>query len=993
MPGHLSKASRGGKLTAHITTRMARWDEIENAYHRARDLHVEDRSRFLDERCGSDESMRRQVEILLAQDANPTSFLNHPAVEQVAGWRAFRAGGATLTGRTVGPYEVVEHIGSGGMGEVYRARDTKLNRDVALKILPDVFALDPGRLARFRREAQLLASLNHPHIAGIYGLEESNDVHALVLEFVDGPTLADRLALGAVPVDEALPIARQIAEALESAHEHGIVHRDLKPANIKLRHDGTVKVLDFGLAKALEPGADVEGRAAFVTSPPVTEAGAILGTPAYMSPEQAKGHRADKRSDVWAFGCVLYEMLAGRRPFRGDDVGDSMAAVLRDEPDWNALPATVHPPIRALIEGCLEKDRKQRVADLSTARFVLNERRVSTATVGDTRAASKPIARQTLAIGGCLLGAIAGIAGWYLRPSVAPPLSRFAIAMAAPFSTNSPFSDLDVSPDGANLVYLTGTSPATTALWLRPIDQLDAVRLQGLQMPWSPFFSADGQWIGFFSVGELKKLSIKDRTPVSICHVQGRPQGASWNQRNDIAFATNDAATGLLIVSADGGEPTVLTKPAPEAGEVDHLFPSFLPSGDAVLFTVTTNKGIDESQVAVLDLRTGERKTLIRGGSNARYAETGHIVYVSAGGLRAVRFDPTGLNVTGESVALVERVLTKSSGAADFSVSGQGTLVYVAGEAAGPRRSLVWVDRQGHEERINAEPRAYVYPRLSPDGTRIALDARDQDSDIWVWDLAHETLSSVTRHPAADVAPIWTPDGRDIIFGSTRNGAQNLYRQPADGSRPAERLTASDSTQFPLSISPGGSQVVVRQETSDAVLGFDLVLLHLASPVPSGDAVARTTLVPMRTPYPKDNGVISPDGRWLAYESNESNQYQIYVGPFPDLGGGRWQVSTGGGRAPLWAPNGRELFYLDANGFLTRVPVDTSGAFGYGKPARLLYTSYYTLNIRTYDVSRDGQKFLMIKSPGAGDQQTVASQSIIVVQNWFEDLKRRASVK
>jgi eukaryotic-like serine/threonine-protein kinase len=972
---------------------MARWDEIENAYHRARDLRREDRSRFLDERCGSDESMRRQVEILLAQDANPTSFLNHPAVEHVAGWRAFRARGATLTGRAVGPYEVVQHIGSGGMGEVYRARDTKLNRDVALKILPDAFALDRGRLARFRREAQLLASLNHPHIAGIYGLEESNDVHALVLEFVDGPTLADRIALGAVPVDEALPIARQIAEALESAHEHGIVHRDLKPANIKLRHDGTVKVLDFGLAKALEPGADVESGASPITDPAMTEAGAILGTPAYMSPEQAKGRRADKRSDVWAFGCVLYEMLAGKRPFRGDEVGDSMAAVLRDEPDWNALPATVYPPIRALIEGCLEKDRNQRVADLSTARFVLNDRRMSTATFGDTRAVSKPIARQTLAIGGCLLGAIAGIAGWYLRPSVAPPISRFAIAMAAAFSTNSPFSDLDVSPDGSHLVYLTGTSPATTALWLRPIDQLDAVRLQGLQMPWSPFFSADSQWIGFFSVGELKKLSIKGRAPVSICHFQGRPQGASWNHRNNIAFATNDTATGLLSVSADGGEPTVLTKPAPEASEVDHLFPSFLPSGDAILFTVTTNKGIDESQVAVLDLRTGERKTLIRGGSNARYVETGHIVYVSAGALRAVRFDPTGLNVTGESVALGERVLTKPSGAADFSVSGQGTLVYVAGDMAGPRRSLVWVDRQGHEERISAEPRAYVYPRLSPDGTRIALDARDQDSDIWVWDLAHETLSSVTRHAAADVAPIWTPDGRDIIFGSTRNGAQNLYRQPADGSRPAERLTASESQQFPLFVSPDGKQVVVRQETPDSALGFDLVLLNLASPVPSGGAAARATLVPMRTPYAKDNGAISPNGRWLAYESNESNQYQIYVGPFPDVDRARWKVSTSGGRSPLWAPNGRELFYMDANGLLTRVPVETSGAFEYGKPARLLYTSYYTLNIRTYDVSRDGQKFLMIKNAEAGSQEALASPGIIVVQNWFEDLKRRTSAK
>jgi len=450
-----------------------------------------------------------------------------------------------------------------------------------------------------------------------------------------------------------------------------------------------------------------------------------------------------------------------------------------------------------------------------------------------------------------------------------------------------------------------------------------------------------------------------------------------------------------MTVSADGGTPVVLTKPNAADGEIDHVFPSFLPNGDVVLFTITGKSGIGNAQVAVLDLKTGKRKTLIRGGSDARYIDTGHLLYASAGALYAVRFNPSSLKVLSDPVSVVENVLTKPSGAPDFSVSGHGTLVYVAGNVEASQRSLVWVDRQGHEERINAPPHAYMYPRLSPDGTRVALDIREQDNDIWVWDLAHENLARVTTDPALDVAPVWTPDGRDIIFASTRTGVRDLYRQPADGSRPAERLTESASDQYPLSISPDGTQLVVRTEKNDnPVFGFDLSLLRLSSPMSPRDRSAQPAIPRLiQTTFPKDNGIISPNGRWLAYESNESTQYQIYVAPFPDVASGRWQVSSAGGRSPLWAPNGRELFYLDANGFLTRVPVDTSGAFDYGKPARVLYTSYYTVNIRTYDVSRDGQKFLMIKNADAADQQTVASRGIIVVENLFEDLKRRAPMK
>ena len=584
--------------------------------------------------------MRQQIEALLAQDETADTFLNRPVVELAAACRSAVSHQTVLTGRSVGQYEVLEHLGSGGMGEVYRARDTKLNRDVALKVLPAAFALDPDRLARFTREAQILASLNHPNIAAIYGLAQSEGVHALVLELVAGPTLADRIALGPISIDEALPMARQLAQALEAAHEHGVVHRDLKPANVKLRPDGMVKVLDFGLAKALEPAADVTTSPS--NSPPVTVAGLILGTPAYMSPEQTRGRSADKRSDVWAFGCVLFELLTGERAFAGEDASDTLAAVLRGEPKWNALPTTVPPAIRALIEGCLEKDCKERIADLSTARFLLKERRDRDATVAEPMAARRATVRRLIAFGSCVVvAAIAGVAGWYLRPTPSTPIARFTIATAAPLPSPSPYRDIDISPDGAHIAYNTGTNPASGDLWVRAIDRPDAVRLQGLDVPKSPFFSADGQWIGFFSGKGLQKVSIKGGSPTSLGAVQGIPRGATWNSRNSIVFATSDLSTGLMTVSADGGTPVVLTKPNAVNGEIDHVFPSFLPSGDAVLFTVTAKSGIDNAQMAVLDLKTGNRRTLIRGGSDARYIDTGHLLYASAGALYAVRFNPS----------------------------------------------------------------------------------------------------------------------------------------------------------------------------------------------------------------------------------------------------------------------------------------------------------------------------------------------------------------
>jgi hypothetical protein len=942
----------------------------------------------------------------------------------------------TLTpGTRFGPYEIVSALGAGGMGEVYRARDTRLDRDVAIKVLPAAFAADTERIARFQREAKTLASLNHPNIAMIHGLEQAGDAHALVMELVPGDDLSQRIARGVIPLDEALPIAKQIADALEAAHEQGIVHRDLKPANIKVRSDGTVKVLDFGLAKAMEPPA---GSSPSISMSPTlsihaTQAGIILGTAAYMAPEQARGNAVDKRADIWAFGVVLYEMLTGKRPFRGETISDTLASVLKTDPDWRSLPAAVPYRLRWLLRWCLDRDPKRRLRDIGDARVQL-EALISGAP-DDTIVTRPAMPRRWLiaAASGVFIAGlvIAATATWALirpLPPLPPAPVRFTVGPAGTLTlpTLINFRDLALSPDGAHLVYATGTSPANFALWVRAVDQLDAVQLRGLMAPASPFISLDGKWIGFFSRsvgnvplglgnveagGTLMKVSMTGGPPIALCQYQTTPRGASWGPNNTIVFATADPSTGLLSVAAGGGEPTVLTTPDAPHGEVDHLFPSVLPGGQAVLFTITGNSGIDHAQVAVLDLKTGQRKTLVRGGGQAEYvgsstsSRQGYLIYAAAGELRAVRFDPIRLEVLSDPVTVVDHVWTKSSGAAEFSVS-HGALAYLPGgvnEQMMTHLSLVWVNRQGREEPINAPPRAYVMARLSPDGTRIALDIRDQDNDIWTWDLAHETLTRITKDPASDIFPVWTRDGRRILFASARNGVQNVYWQSADGSGTAERLATSPNVQRPLSMSPAGTEVVVQGFTGS--LTSSLLLLHLDSPStvlgaggPSErlGAARPPWIEPLvQTTFSESNGIISPDGHWLAYESNESGRYEIYVRPFPHVNGGLRQVSSQGGGGPLWAPNGRELFYLDINGFLTTVPVQpsTTTTFNFGSPTKLFDMPYYAGGGR-YDVSRDGQKFLMIKNaPPANQAATPAPTGMIVVLNWAEELKARVPTK
>jgi serine/threonine-protein kinase len=888
-------------------------------------------------------------------------------------------------------------IGEGGMGKVWRARHTALNRDDALKVLPEALASDPDRLARFRREAQLLASLNHPNIAHVHGLEQVGDVQALVMELVEGPTLADRIGHGPLPIDETLALARQIASALAAAHEQGIVHRDLKPSNIKVRPDGTVKVLDFGLAKALDTGAATGRDASLsptITSPAMmTGIGVLLGTAAYMSPEQAKGKPADKRSDIWAFGCVLYEMLTGRRAFDGEDVADTIAAVLRGQPDWAAMPSALPKPIRLVTQRCLEKDRKRRIADMATVVFLLDEQSELVDSVAPVPVSFLWNRRRVRAksVAAVVLTAIAsaGAAWVMLRPV---PLKtqpvRFVIAAR---SEDGPLPGLErsvaISPDGTQIVYVSNSSQ----LLRRAIDRLELVPLPGTVGATSPFFSPDGQWVGFFSQSELKKVSLSGGAPVTVCRITGLARGASWGSDGTIVFATNDPTTGLLTVPASGGNPQVLTKVDRLNDQADHVFPVVLPGGRYLLFSVVpqggrlSNEGVE---LRIYDRTTGESKTLMKGAGTAQYVPPGYLVYATGTSVTAAPFNLKTGAITGDAVPVVDQVSGGQGVGSQFAVSDTGTLVFLPVNAAsGPvstPRSVVWVDRNGQEHPTSWPVRSYTYPRLSPDGSRVAFDIRDQDLDIWIGDLARESLTRLTFDPAADFYPVWTPDSRSIIFYSSRDRSGSVYRQAADGTGSVERLTTTPTgPHYPHSISPDGKDVLFQENTQDTRI--DLALLRLA-PTP-------TTAPLIRSPFAETNGEISPDGRWIAYQSNESGREEIYVRPFPDVDHGRWQVSTEGGTRPLWARSGRELFYLDREGLLTSVNVQSQPTFTASKPVRLLKTRYFAgfggagqaVAGRTYDVSADGKLFLMLKD---AQREEGTPGGFVVMTNWAEQLKR-----
>ena len=891
---------------------------------------------------------------------------------------------ALTPGKRLGVYEVTAHIGEGGMGQVYRAHDTKLNRDVALKILTDAFASDLDRLARFTREAQTLASLNHPNIAQIHGLEESGGQRALVMELVEGDDLSQRIARGAIPIDEALPIARQIADALDAAHEQGIIHRDLKPANIKVRYDGTVKVLDFGLAKALDPSSKSTdpSRLPTMTSPAMTRMGIIMGTAAYMSPEQARGKAVDRRADIWAFGCVLYEMLTGRLAFPGDTLTDTLSAIVERQPDWAALPEATPSAIRRLLKRCLEKTASRRLRDAADVRLeiddVLEER--STGNEGVEAGAQKERSLWGaiyVPLVGALAALVAGLAAWTLKPDAAPPpvpIARLTVLLPSGDTVGVTWPSVALSPDGRRLAYTASRGGSTSQLFVRPIDSLDVTPLAGTEGAISPFFSPDGNWIGFFAQGQLKKVLVAGGGLQTLCDAAGG-FGGTWGADDTVYFAPF-STSGIWKVSASGGKPVEVTRLDRTRGEVSHRWPQVLADGNVVLFTVWTGPGWDEKHLELQMESSGERRVLVRGASTGRYVLSGHLLYARAEEMVVVPFDLARLLVTGPPVTVVDRASEQEGEGAQYTVSDSGTLAYVPSNSRISDRRLVWVGANGSVEPIPAPAGAYVDPAISPDGRSVAVSIQGPTQTIWIYDVSRSTLTTLPSEGSSQ-APNWTADGRRLVYRGTRSGYRNLFRRAADGSADEERLTTGDTVQTPSTMSDDGTMVLFGDLSP--VTGWDIWMMRL-------DA-GRTPRAILRTRFNEWSPKLSPDGRWLAYQSDESGRPEIYVRPFPDLGG-KFAISTDGGSEPLWSRDGRELFYRNGDQMMA-VTIATGSMLTAGT-ARVVFTGHYQISdtgVAGYDISSDG-RFLMIES-----KAPQAATRINVVLNWFEELERLASTK
>jgi len=899
------------------------------------------------------------------------------------------------TGTAVGPYEITGLLGAGGMGEVYRARDPRLNRDVAIKVLPVALADDSERLARFEREAQVLAALNHPNIAVIHGLEEcpaeaGRHRRALVLELVEGETLEDRIARGPLPLDEALAVARQMADALEAAHEAGVVHRDLKPANVKITPAGLVKVLDFGLAKMREPavGSPAHSQAPTLTSPATkTGVGVILGTAAYMSPEQARGKPVDRRTDIWAFGCILYEMLTGQRAFADEDVSLMLSKVLQREPDFDALPTATPACIRQTLRLCFKKDPRDRIQAIGDGRLALAG---AFEHIPDRSAIAirsdrwrRPIAMAASAL---VLGAIlAGTAVWFATRA-APPLpvrTEIVTSGGAALSMTGAERDLAITPDGGRIVYR-----AAGGLFIRALDQLEPVGpIGGVEDARSIFVSPDGQSIGFFGNNSLNTIAVTGgpRLTLATFVASNAPRGATWGPDGTIVFATA-AGTGLHRVSAQGGEVSVLTTPDRTRGEADHVWPEFLPDGQAVLYTILpTTGGLDNAQIALLDLRTSSQTVLVRGGHHAHFVGTEHLVYGTGNTLSAVSFDLARRTATGAPVPVLEQVLATPYGAVGAAVAENGTLAYVSGTSGLAKRRIVWVNRDGSSEPIPAiDADDYRNVRLSPDG-RTAMVALN--GDLWIYELTSGRRTRLTRDGSAGSPMAWHPNGSRIAFTSRRGGnaALNAWVQAADGSDSPRQVTNLEGTVDVDEWSPDGRVLAVHHHRPDG--GQSMLMLRMDT--------ADATAEPFVEDEPWAEGAtFSPDGRYVAYTADEDGQREVYIRAYPRAGG-RIPVSVGGGQQVMWAPTGEIFYRNDAGDRLMVVSVTTKPTLRVGVPREVLNTPFSVnpgLAPRPlYDVTADGRRFLTMQDAADGSEKPSVPR-LIVVQHWLEELKRLVPV-
>ena len=881
-----------------------------------------------------------------------------------------------LPGALLGPYEIVSVLGAGGMGEVYRARDTRLKREVAIKVLPAAFAREPDRIARLQREAEVLATLNHPSIAAIYGFEETPEASGIVMELVEGPTLHDRIAQGPVPLDEALTMARQIADALDAAHEKGVIHRDLKPANIKITPGGKVKVLDFGLAKLAEgppKGGHYDDRSVrlqpdLTMSPTIavlaTSAGLILGTAGYMSPEQARGKLVDRRSDIWAFGCVLFEMLTGRKTFEtGETVSDAVAAILTKEPDWTALPTQTAEPIRRLLRRCLEKDPDRRLHHIADARLEISDA-MSAPPADETpaRASLQPAWTRVLpwAIAAVAIG-VAAFAVWATsgsRSSDPAPVRRLELTLPAGVEMFTSNRTVAISPDATRVAFV-GVRAGTRQVYVRSLDQFEAVPIQGSDSTTACFFSPDGRSIGIVDNGGIiRTISLSDGLVTTVTDGANFLYGATWGEDGRIVFVRGGI---LWQVPQSGGTATPLTKLGGAQGDTLHQQPTYLPGGKTLLFAVASG---DRRRIDALVLATGERRTVIESGSLPLYAASGHLVFFRDGELLAAPFDADRLEVVGVAAQAIEKLPAQSQGIPSIDVSESGTVVYAPTTALS---RLVSVTRQGAEQPLNDVARNYSNPRLSPDGNRLLVQA----GDVWIQDLVRSDFTRLTSRDAViNAFPMWLPDGRRVIYRSP----SGLRIQDADGAGQSQILTGTSDYDYSAAFADDGDTLVFMRSSQET--SFDILSISMRHP--------GTVRPLLKTTAYEGGAKLSPDGKWLSYVSNEGGQNDVYLRPFPSLDR-RWTISTQGGTQPMWSSNSKEIFYRSGDKMMA-VEVTTTPDVKLSTP-RVLFEQRYAygagITMANYDVTRDGQRFIMVKDESTGGR-------LNVIVNWFAELNRLA---
>lgn len=956
------------------------WEKIERLFQSAAERTKGERAAYLESACDGDAELRREVESLLAHGTIAEGWLGGEALKEMAEEVLDGASGLSLSGQQLGPYQVLSAIGAGGMGEVYRARDTKLGRDVAIKVLPTAFANDPERLARFQREARLLAALNHPNIAAIYGLEESSGARALVMELVEGLTLADRIKNGPIPLDEALPIAKQVAEALEYAHERGVIHRDLKPANIKVKPDGTVKVLDFGLAKALtDDPAPGDMSNSPTLSMGATVAGVILGTAAYMSPEQAKAKPVDRRADIWAFGCVLYEVLTGTQLYIGETAAETLASVMNEAPVLKALPKNTPPAIANLLRRCLERNVRQRLQHIGEARIVIEGVLSGAGPTERVVTNRKSLLRNVRFLWGVsfvfLVAALALGTFFYSRriPEDKGTISFFfsppdTWSLAQVAATGAP-NPLAVSPDGHQIAFVATSRDGRTLLWVRSLDSPTAQALIGTEGASRPFWSPDSRFLGFFADSKLKKIEVTGGAPITLCEAPN-DRGGSWSRDGVIVFAGSSPGA-LQRVSASGGLPTAATVLG--QGETAHVRPFFLPDGRHFLYRAYASTAAVEGPIFVASLNSAERKLLNADSANVIYSQ-GHLLFLRGTTLMAQPFDARRLVLKGEPFPIAEQIQTQGSPPSGiFSASENGVLAYQTGMGI-PGSQLAWFDRAGKQIGVVGDSAPYGDLELSPDGKRASVNIPDQTGKgrhIWLYDLQRGLRTRFTFDPADEFTSIWSPDGSRLVFNSRRKGHLDLYQKASSGAGTDELLLEDNLDKYPFSWSPDGRFILYV--STGGPTGLDLFVVPLSG--------GRKPFPFLNTKFNDQPGRFSPNGRWIAYRSDESGKNEIYVAPFPGPGG-KWQISAGGGIFPRWRHDGTEIFYLAPDNKLMAAAVNGEGSSFEVGAVKPLFEARVSLEYRyPYDVSPDGQRFLINTTP----QRTAP---VIVVVNWTTGIKK-----